>query len=198
MNPLGFTLRSRSSVIEYLKAQGDRTTVYHYCDFGDSRSTSPPTVLRSLLIQLLSSTVDWLGDFGDLVARSKRKEGPPTKLSELVELIKRASKRCSSVFAVIDALDECKPSDREGLLNSLRNLTEQSNISLFLTSRKEHDIFQVFHSIPAISLGDQKGRNIDITNFVFNQLQDRRRLSRYPAEVKKEILRVLVEKADGM
>lgn len=57
-----------------------------------------------------------------------------------------------SVTVVIDALDECN--DREGLLQLLASLPEraESNVKVFVTSRREIDIQRCFNEFPQVSL----------------------------------------------
>ena len=84
--------------------------VYHYCDFQDTSSTSPTTLLRNILAQLLPVNGSWIPDFSDLVSRKDKREPPPAGLAELCDLIRRACKYHQHVTLAVDALDECKES----------------------------------------------------------------------------------------
>ena len=179
---------------------GDRSVVYHYCDFGDTQSTYPATILRNLFIQLLvSSTVEWIGDFEDLVLRKELRQSPPSGLSDLATLIVRASRGHQQVIIAVDALDECLSKDRSDLLECLRDLSEKDGISVFVTSRREQDIWEIFHDLPFISLTEQeesiKG---DIQTYIATQLRKDKNLAKFPDKVKDEISETLLKKADGM
>ena len=121
---------SRSKVIEELKDQPNITVVYHYCDFQDTSSTSPTTLLRNILAQLLPVNGSWIPDFSDLVSRKDRREPPPAGLAQLCELIRRACKYHQHMTLAVDALDECKES-REGKDNRSPYRSSRWNVRLF-------------------------------------------------------------------
>ena len=176
----------------------DKTTVYHYCDFMEVKSTSPVAILRSLFIQiLLLSGTDWLEDFSDLVKRKEQREGPPAGFSHLTDLIARASVYHNQVLIIIDALDECR--DKEGFLKLLPELHQRHGIAVFVTSRKEQDIQDAFSMLPFISLQDCRSNiTTDMQTHVSSELQNRTKLSRLPIHLREEILDTLLKKSEGM
>ena len=157
-------------MIESLKEQQDTTVAYHYCDFQDTSSTSPTTILRNIFTQLLPSNGNWIKDFPDLVGRKDKRESPLTGLASLCEMIQRASKYHEHVTLMVDALDECKES-REDLFNSLRDLTTNCGLSIFATSRKEQDILEPFVNLPVISLNNVKDHvEVDMKAYINEEL----------------------------
>ena len=189
---------SRLKVIEELKGQPNTTVVYHYCDFQDASSTSPTTLLRNILAQLLPVNGSWIPDFSDLVSRKDRREPPPAGLAELCELIRKACKYHQHVTLAVDALDECKES-REDLFDSLRGLTTNNGPSVFATSRKEQDILDVFVNLPTISLNNERDHvEVDMKAYINEELRKRSRLARLSDDVKAKTTKVLIGKADGM
>ena len=139
---------------------------------------------------------DWIKDFPDLVSRKDRRESPPTRLEDICEMVRRASKYHRHVTVAVDALDECNES-REALLNLLLGLKE--DISTLVTSRKEHDIAEVFLGTPSISLNDERSRiETDMKTYIDDEFQTRSRLGKLPVNVKTVMSTSLIEKADGM
>ncbi|KAF9242326.1 Sec8 exocyst complex component-specific domain-containing protein [Melanogaster broomeanus] len=69
-----------AAVIEKLSGslQCGETLAYFYCDFGNSRCTSPKEVMSSLVFQFLrSASGNWLSLFPELKERMDRKAAPP-------------------------------------------------------------------------------------------------------------------------
>ena len=189
----------RSRVIEYIREQNDTTVTYHYCDFMDRTSTSPAIILRSLLARLLPRNGDWMKDevFADLVARKYYWE-PPSVLLDLCKWIGSISRYHKRVTVLVDALDECNENQGE-LLTHLRDLAQINGISIFLTSRKEHDIEVIFQGLPSIPLTDFKVKQTtDMKAYIDDQLHSRPSLSMLPPRLREEIRGSLVEKADGV
>ena len=164
----------------------------------DVNHTSPAAILRNLFIQLLVlHNADWLGHFSDLVQSRERRESPPTEPSHLVDLIARASKLHGQVTVVIDALDEC--GYRVDILKLLPRLYKKHGIAVFVTSRKEQDIYEAFSTFPFISLQDHRSNiTTDIRTHVCRELQQHPKLFKLPIQLKEEILKTLLEGSDGM
>ena len=111
-------------------------------------------------------------------------------------MVRRASKYHQQIVVAVDALDECNE-NRSEFLKLLLGLDK--SISLFVTSRKEHDIEDVFQELPSMSLTDLKVRTAaDMKTYIDDQLQTCSNLRTLPAKLKEDIQDSFVEKADGM
>ena len=164
----------------------------------DAGSTSPSNVLRNLFAQLLPVNCDLTKDFSDMLSRRDSLQPPPAGLQELCELVRRASKYHRWVLVAIDAIDECHE-NRQDLFGSLRGLSEAPGISVFLTSRKEHDVVEAFLNKPYISLSDVRERiETDMKAYINDEVQRRPRLARLGDDLKAKMVITLIEKADGM
>jgi hypothetical protein len=98
---------------------------------------------------------------------------------------------------VIYALDECK--DYSDLVGHLVNLAKDARLRLFVTSRSEPEIQDVFYDLPTLSLKDSAEQmKADICAHITEQLKNQKRLSRLPDALKTTILEKLLEKAEGM
>ena len=143
--------------------------MYHYCDFQDTSSTVPATILRNIFVQLLSVNGDWTKDFSDLVSRKEKRESPPTRLEDICDMVRRAAKYHDRIVVAVDALDECNE-NRSEFLKLLLGLDK--SISLFVMGRKEHDIVKIFLNKPCISLNDEKSRiEADIKVYIDSELE---------------------------
>ena len=178
----------RSRVIEYIREQNDTAVTYHYCDFMDHTSTSPASILRSILAQLLPRNGDWMKDkaFADLVSHKGRRE-VPSVLLDLRKWIGSISRYHKWVTVLVDALDECNQ-NREELLMHLRDLAQIKGVSVFLTSWKEQDIDLVFRGLPSMSLTHFKVKQAaDMKAYINDQLQSHPSLSTLPPRLREEI-----------
>ena len=111
-------------------------------------------------------------------------------------MIRRASKYHKHVTVAMDALDECSES-REDFFKLLLGLI--GGISVFVTSRKEHDIAEVFFDKLSISLNDERNRiEADMKAYIDDEFRKRSRLAKLPVNVKTDISISLIEKAEGM
>ena len=111
-------------------------------------------------------------------------------------MVRRAAKYHQRIVVAVDALDECNE-NRSDFLKLLLGL--DMGISLFVTSRKEHDIAKVFLNKPCVSLDDEKSRiEADMKVYIDNELQKNPELSGLLGGRKAEIAGILVKKADGM
>ncbi|CAL1704211.1 unnamed protein product [Somion occarium] len=186
-----------SSVIDELQANNsdDTPLIYFYCDFRDAKSTTSAALIHTLLAQFLRA--GWSEDIHSLAQIKARSPSPPTDIPALRTLLLKAIGAYTSPFIVIDALDECQ--DILEILPLLSRLHDESNVRLFMTSRKEHGIYEAFKALPSISLKHEAQHvHDDIKMHVQSALQSRPKLARLPADVRSSIETTLLTKANGM
>ena len=83
-------------------------------------------------------------------------------------------------------------------MTHLRDLAQLKGVSVFLTSRKEHNIEVIFQGLPSIPLTDFKVKQTtDMKAYIDDQLHSRPSLSMLPPRLREEIRSSLVEKADA-
>ena len=188
----------RSAVVNEMQqfATDQLALVYFYCNFGDLESRKPATVLCTLVAEFIRA--GWTEEIGGLM-KMKQTKGPraPSDLDELSGLLRKATKFFKKSIIVVDALDECD--DVESLLEHLVRLPHGGNVKLFLTSRKEQEIYELLKDVPYISLKDETNSlQSDMYKHISTELRKRRHLARLPAKLKQQIVDVLLTKADGM
>ena len=119
-------------------------------------------------------------------------------LEELMEALRLEASRCSKIFVVVDALDECaeESNTRLDLLRGIRSL--QGNISLLVTSRRVPIIENEFRETTSLEI---YASNKDATNYILRRIQ---RESRLAGHVKADhgletaIINGILPKANGM
>jgi len=101
----------------------------------------------------------------------------------------------SKVFVVVDALDECSDSTREELLPALRSL---AGTNLLVTSRDIASIARDFQEDKQLNI---RAREEDIRNYIEGRIPRLRFLKIHvdkDAALKEDIVKAIVESADGM
>ena len=106
---------------------------------------------------------------------------------------------------VIDAMDECDPEKRRGLLKYLEQILRDSSglVKIFISSWDDHDIVLRLHHYPNLKI-DSRRNGDDIKRFVKDQterlIQDGELLqySSSQAEMKELIIDKVIEGATGM
>lgn len=104
------------------------------------------------------------------------------------------------VFIIADAIDECPEGpERDQVLTSIDKINGWvfSNRHFLVTSRKCSDIEEKL-SASANTISITEIVDSDILLYIQNQLQGRRKLSRWPQDAKDKIEERLAEGANGM
>jgi hypothetical protein len=102
-------------------------------------------------------------------------------------------------YIVLDALDEC--TDREGLLNFIRDLMSSSprDLRILSTSRREKDIDDELSQVANHNIDIQSAIvDTDIRIYIRDQMATDKKLKKWPDSVHNEITTALMEKAGGM
>ncbi|GBE88157.1 hypothetical protein SCP_1203870 [Sparassis crispa] len=191
-----------STVIDELKSScsgGNEEAIlaYYYCDFSDSKSANPVTVLRTLLTLFMATIDDDSVDtFVDLLKRKKATKSPPDDIELLQLLLLRAIGERKAII-VLDELDECV--DRRWLLEFIPRLVHQASVRWLVSSRREQDIVGAFEDFHTISLSHEfENVYADIQRYIMQTLETEPRLRRLDSELKAELGSALLHKADGM
>ena len=154
-------------------------------------------MLCSLLYQLANQLSAVPEEICLLWEKYKGKKSRPSPEELLKLLISVVQQYFTKVYVVLDALDEC--SEREILLPILIELMDRKCVSLFLTSRSEHDIQTSFSNLSIhAKVIESAEAAVDVELFVNRQIQAIETLRDLGAELQSEIIRRLVLGAKGM
>ncbi|KAI1169447.1 ankyrin repeat-containing domain protein [Nemania sp. FL0916] len=199
-----------SSVIRHLKDRSlsnpEIAYAYFFFSFSDPEKQKVDVMLASLIKQLYASRPNTPQLIKDLRRYQKRGERPDTKTLETV--LAAAASGFSSVFIVIDALDECPTLNRERskLLSCLNRViaTMPHNHHIFCTSRPEQDLSVAISAIlsppsrVAIDLtANSSGISQDIGLYIESSFASASYGS-WPEYLKAEAKTLLLKRADGM
>ncbi|KAF2686819.1 ankyrin [Lentithecium fluviatile CBS 122367] len=180
----------------------ERAVAFYYCDYKDPKSHPVTTILCTIASQIARQnerSFQLLKDyFSDLHPPHQLKRTP--ELSELISLIRAMSTKFEDVRIVVDGLDECGDDVGE-ISNGLVSLVaEGTNISLALFSRDEADIREAL-AHPRFAPIEIAAQTRDLDHYVRSDMEQRinnKRLRLKSVELKEEIVKQLVSKAQGM
>ncbi|KAJ8057801.1 hypothetical protein OCU04_008663 [Sclerotinia nivalis] len=197
-----------SSVIDYLHCERTRTDeliTYVFPRFDDSISLRAATVLRSIIRQFLKPD----DVTGDVERQLSRFQAFFSDMDIIKILMQHCVSRFSTLYIVIDALDEFEKEERKILLESLSSVISVSNskIKLFLVSRisVSKDIRRWFPASQE-TYTDLYKVQADIEIYareIINakqgeELMVEERLNLQDPALAQEIVEALVKDADGM
>jgi hypothetical protein len=149
-------------------------------------------LLRQLAVHgLTSDTLAFL--------KGQRDKLHPFSLGKLMALLQTEVKTYSSVFIVIDALDECSDGVQKELMGKIQSLT---SVKLLVTSRP---ILSIEHNLCADAKLEITAKDSDINAYLENKLSSPhadmlRRLISKPSSLisKEDIMNRVAMKAQGM
>jgi hypothetical protein len=181
---------------------------YYYFDFRDAKKQNRHGLLASLLTQLSSQSNprhDILAHLYSTHQRGTQEPADSTLTQTLKEMLELPGQ--GPIYIIIDALDECPntsglPTAREKVLDLVEELVELqvANVHICVTSRPEIDIRTVLEPLTMlrVSLHDEDGQKQDIADYVTRVVRSDRRLRRWREQDKQLVIKVLLDKADGM
>jgi hypothetical protein len=198
----------RSSVIEYLyyeRTRTDERTTFVFPRFDDSISLSAATVLRSIIRQSLQPN----DVTGEVERQLSRFETSYADMDTIETLLQHCISRFSTLYIVIDALDEFEKEERNILLRSLLSIISlpDSKAKLFLVGRSSvvADIRKWFPASQEKSAGCREVQ-ADIETYTREtialrqgeQLSPQEQLILQDPALAEEIIEALIDGADGM
>lgn len=191
-----------STVIKEVKFQYESNhtvaIAYFYFDFNDTEKQRHDEFTRSLVKQLAWQSVNTPACLESLFSQNQDGKQQPTQ--DALELIlQQMLGEFEETFIILDALDECK--EREELLLLLEKLNswETEKLHILVTSRRVGDIEEALGSLVTSEICLQSALvNIDIHTHISERLQNDSKLRKWPANVRGEIERTLMDGAQGM
>ncbi|RYN52528.1 hypothetical protein AA0117_g13366, partial [Alternaria alternata] len=201
----GKTILSSTIIEHLLQYCHDNTSMvmaYFYFDFNDTQKQDPELMLRSLLCQLLQSSVGIPKGVDALFSSCENgKRQPP--LHMLLEVTRQAMQEFTQVYVILDALDEC--TQRSELMDMLETVArwQLDNLHLLMTSRKERDIETCLESYVREEDTVCLQRDVvdqDIQRYVQQRLRDKKSLAKWTkdAAISQEVEDALMRGAHGM
>ncbi|KAK0742692.1 hypothetical protein B0T18DRAFT_305669, partial [Schizothecium vesticola] len=135
-------------------------TVYFFCDDKIQEHRDAPSIVRSILHQLVADRPSLVRRYFGSCFKS-RGTAAAKELITLWDLFVAVcrDKECPPLVVIIDALDECEERTRSRLLSSIANLysdrsmnSEQSSVKMLITSRPEISIADTLEALEEVRL----------------------------------------------
>ena len=164
---------------------------YFYFDYKDNVTQEPSKVVAGLLKQLLCRLDAWPREIEKAYATSL-KTGSELNYNELLDLLIAVSSHFSTVYVLIDALDEVEWEHQPAFLSLIQHLSE-SSIKTLVTSRPHLEICHEFE-MSGLSI-TISANDLDIRQYLSVRLNKRKHLA---SGLKKKIVETLSINADGM
>jgi len=179
----------RSIVIDYLQNSlggKDAAIVCIYCNYKEQNQQTVPEIIASLLKQLVQDRPMISDNVKSLYEQHVGRGTRPT-----YEELKKAFQsevRASSVYVVVDALDECLERDQGYLITELRSLGNA--IQLMVTSRPLLSIEQLFQHATRL---DILANGTDVRKYIEDRMAHEYRLVLH-VNTDRALREIIVEK----
>lgn len=183
---LGVYCRSYTAAVAYI-----------YCNYKERVHQTCKDLISSLIQQLIQQGSPIPEALRSLYDQNKKQGRPPLE-AELLDLLKQVVSDFSTVFFVIDALDESREDDgtRNTLMMKLRELLP--NVRFLYTSRRLTEIERQFEGCFHLEI---RATNEDIRRHLESRMSEEPRLSKHIAadpSLLQLISETVVGKCDGM
>lgn len=183
---------------------GKIAVAYFYCDYKDTNSQDPIKILGSIATQLAQQSVEAF----ELLQKVYKNCHPVSRMprspeaSSLVDAIRQMCGFFEDIHLIVDGLDECGDHAREvtSFLRQTDRLTKSGkDMKIALLSRSEEVIRQQLEKeFVHVQIS---ARSEDLRLYVASEMENRimdGRLDLSSGSMRDEILKALVEGADGM
>lgn len=166
----GKTMTAAITIDHLLKAvRGDAAGVaYVYCNY-KTRSDQDAAALLAALIRQLVQAQPSIAEPVERLHEEHSKEGTKPSLEEIFRVLQSVLANYSSVYIVVDALDECPEQDgtRCQFLAKLRELQSTTDLRLMVTSRFIPDVVNAFSAALTLEVRASKE---DVKRYVAGQI----------------------------
>lgn len=185
-------------VLHRYQQDPDVGIAYIYLNFRQQEQQRLQNLLSSLLKQLLYKKPTLPESIRELHDAHVAKGTRPS-ISELSAALSRVAASYTSIYLVIDALDECRVADgcRQEFINQLLSLQLQTGVTsqLFATSRSIPEIAEHFEDSLILRV---RATDEDVSRYVDSSLARLSRCVRDDKDLQAEIKREIVKCVDGM
>lgn len=166
---------------------------YLFCNYKAQISQSAPSLLAALLKQLVQNQPEIAAPVTQMYELHSKQGSRPSS-SEILRVLQSVCSSYTTIYIVVDALDECSDGDgaRRELISKLRELQVQRGVQLLCTSRFISEVTQEFESDPTLEV---RANEEDVRRFVLGQMS---RLPKYSEQLQRIIQDKITEAVDGM
>ncbi|KAH7382754.1 ankyrin repeat-containing domain protein [Phaeosphaeria sp. MPI-PUGE-AT-0046c] len=186
--------------IDHLSAKVRSSTValaFLYCSYKSRSEQSIDALLAAVLQQLVHPNCPNVVNMVSQLQEQHIAQGTRPSADQLRQTLLSALTEFSSVYIVIDALDECSADDgtRRQLLDHLRELHGATDLRVLITSRHLPDIVQEFSDTPRVEI---RAHDEDVKLFLAGELHRLPRCIQRDAQLQQLVQDKIVGAIDGM
>lgn len=177
--------------------------IYHYCEFSDSQSLEPIIILGTLIRQLLG-TIAIPENLEKQIERCFSSRIRQASSEELYQLFEDAMRQFSTIYVLIDGIDECKNENIDLILSTFNRIlhreTNTSTIKIIHFSRHNDVISGFLNPHSRLEISAEKV-SPDIYIFIRETVRSKiasEELEASNESLEKEIVTRLKDGAHGM
>jgi len=174
----------------------DIGVAYLFCNYKAQADQSAASLFAALLKQLVQSRPDIAAPVAHIYDNHSKRGSRPS-LDEILRALQSVCSTYTTVYIIVDALDECAHKDgaRSRLLDKLHELQARTDVRLLFTSRFIPEITQKFQSNPTLEV---RASEEDVRRFVAGQVPRLPNCIQRDEELKHAVQNKIVEAVDGM
>lgn len=169
---------------------------YLFCSYKAQVEQSATNLFAALLKQLVQSRPDIAASVMGLYDRHSKRRTKPS-LDELMQALLSTCSSYSTVYVVVDALDECSNRDgvRRQLIDKLCSFQASRNVQLLFTSRFVPEVMENFRTSPWLEV---RANEEDVRRYVAGHIQRLPKCIQRDEGLKNNVQSKIVEAVDGM
>ncbi|ORX96684.1 hypothetical protein BCR34DRAFT_578500 [Clohesyomyces aquaticus] len=169
---------------------------YVYCNYKDQKEQDVASILAAILKQLVQGRPSLAEPLTRLHKQHTHKGTRPSA-DEIYTALQSIISDLSTIYIVIDALDECRNDDgtRQGLLARIRDLKSKADVRFLATSRFLPDIVDEFKDSGRLEV---QASDEDVRRFVAGQVHRLPNCIQRKHELQMLVQDKIAESVDGM
>ena len=169
---------------------------YLFCSYRQQADQGATDLFAAVLKQLVQSRPDLIAPVMSMHDHHFKRGSRPS-LDELMQALLSICSSYSTVYIVVDALDECsyKTGVRRRLVDMLHSLQANGNVRLLFTSRFIPDVTIDFQSSPWLEI---RASEEDVKRYIAGQIPRLSEAIQRDEELKHLVQSKIAEAADGM
>ncbi|OCL01946.1 hypothetical protein AOQ84DRAFT_199979 [Glonium stellatum] len=174
----------------------DLGVAYLFCNYKAQAEQTYAVLLATVLKQLMYGRPDIAGPVTRMHESHEKQNNRPSP-DEIFRALQSACSAYSTVYLVVDALDECTDRDRARtkLIDRLRELQAKISVRVMFTSRFIPEIREKFQSDPMLEV---RASEHDVRRYVAGQLPRLPKCIQRSSELIQSVQDKIAEAVDGM
>lgn len=175
-------------------SSGDVGIAYIFSSYKAQHEQGVGSLMASLVKQLAWSCSETMTAVVKLFEQHS-KRGRGTLIDELGSMLAAACGRCSTVYIIVDALDECPSTVRSEFVEKLYGLQAKGNTRLLFTSRSIPEVTSSFQNEVQLEV---RANEDDVKRYVKGNISRFAKCVRANETLQVEVQNKIAEAADGM